>query len=354
MSGNVLDELLRRGATFAAFREPGHGARVLVQLQGELKPAVAGDTCFTLCPFESFDGNALCIRPDIELNLDDDRGLDRITGTSTSIGRVLHAGLDRAGYREAVAHAVMELRSGRAQKVVLARTIDVNLGSATPGGLFAAACEAQPGAFVALVNTDRFGTWLGASPERLLLMEDDRFEVDALAGTMPTDQAPADPAAWGEKEREEQALVTQEVLARLTRAGATIVQAAELTTHRAGRVTHLHNRITGSSPSDPLSIAQALHPTPAVGGRPRDAASTLIAALEPRPRALYAGYWGPIDRTRAALYVNIRCIEIAGDRALLHVGAGITSQSDPDLECDEVELKARLWLDLLHGQGAGG
>jgi len=345
----LIDELIRRKATFAAFREPGEIPVAFVQDDSDLRPPHAGQRCFVLAQFDTGEGPAVCIRPDVILAIDEDRStLNGVTDRTDGQEHALIPGLDRAGYRSAVAKAINAIRAGHMQKVVLARTIAADLGPATPGALFQAACAAYPSAFVALARTNRFGTWLGASPERLISAAANRIEVDSLAGTMPASQAPSTAKTWGAKEREEQLLVTVEITERLKANGAREVHTDAPTVKRTANVAHLHTRITAIADlSEALSLAAALHPTPAVGGRPAFEAGELIRMLEPRPRSLYAGYWGPLDAERAHLYVNIRCMEIAGQSALLHVGAGITSASDPEGECDEVEQKARAWLSLI-------
>ena len=70
----------------------------------------------------------------------------------------------------------------------------------------------------------------------------------------------------------------------------------------------------------------------------------LIGRLEPSPRSLYAGYWGAWRwYGRTELMVNIRCLRIQKELAVLHVGGGITAESDPDSEWEETEQKARTW-----------
>lgn len=351
--GESLDALLSCDIAFVAFREPGCPARVFVQHEAALQAPKPGERAFIIAPFESGEELIGCIRPDAEFELGKPtdtlaRGPGRASGDS-------NPGLDRPGYEAAVAEAVGGIRQGALQKVVLARTMRVDLDGLSIGDLFLQACEAHPNAMVTLASTQAHGTWLGASPERLLVLDGERIEVDALAGSMPADSAPADPARWGEKERTEQELVTQEVLESLRRAGGQSVRAHGLAVKHAGSIAHLHTRITGSMHApDALALARSLHPTPAVGGRPKRAAMELIAALEPRPRSLYAGYWGLIEPGSARLFVNIRCMEIVGSAGLLHVGAGITADSDPERECDEVELKARTWLDLIDAQRADG
>lgn len=348
----LIDALIRRGSTFAAFRAPGGKAMLYVQDTAELQHPRHGQRCFVLSPFDAADDGPRCIRPDHIVELDERGGqLPAHSASQAPVPRPRQRGLDRAGYHSAVEQAVAAIRAGRLEKVVLARTIEAPLAGITPGALLQAAMDALPQAFIALTRTDPYGLWLGASPERLLTMHDEGIEVDALAGTMTADDAPDDPAAWGEKEREEQELVTRMILDTLSATGAADLHRSAPRVRRAGPVAHLHTRITGRmADAEVLPMAKALHPTPAVGGTPRAEALALIRALEPRDRSLYAGYWGPLEPGRADLFVNIRCMELFPEAALLHVGAGITTGSDPQRECDEVERKARTWLDLIDAQ----
>lgn len=351
----MIDELLRRNATFAAFRLPGQQTVVYIQHDEQLRPPHAGQRCFVLAPFDGIDGPVKCIRPDEELLLDSDSLLDTNTGATKREAMEPKRGLNREGYARAVEQVVLSIQSGIAEKLVLARTIDAGVNGLSIGALFVAATQALPDAFIAIAQTEQFGLWLGASPERLLAVRGRQVEVDALAGTMPLELAPNAALDWGKKEREEQAIVTRMIMSEMQEAGVRELRANDVIVKQAGPVAHLHTRITGRLlETNVLDLAKALHPTPAVGGSPTNAAIDLIRRLEPRSRVLYAGYWGPMHAEDADLFVNIRCMELFDNQALLHVGAGITHDSDPDRECDEVERKARTWLDLIDAQRAAG
>lgn len=347
-----IDTLVDRGVVFAAFRSPGERPRAIVQAGATLGSCRPGHRCFLIAPFEGHPGERPAILPDLEFDLDEP--IPVLPAASPFPEPAYHPGLDRSGYADAVATAVQHIRTGELEKVVLARTIPYPMPPGRIGDLFARAVGALPDAFVALVRTREHGTWLGASPERLLRMRHGRVEVDAIAGTMPAAGVP-EAARWGAKEQAEQRVVTDMVLRTLVGAGVT-----DLTVHGpevllAGPVAHLHSVVSGSAAgTDQLTIAAALHPTPAVGGAPTAPAASLITALEPRPRGAYAGYWGLVDRDTTDLFVNIRCMELFNDRALLHVGAGITDGSVPEHECDEVERKALTWTTLIDALGSAG
>lgn len=350
----VIRELLKRNATFVAYRAPGRETLVQIQHDPILRGPRNGERSFVIAPFT---GDAMCIRPDIEFSTPSAPYMleNLALRNDPPSTQPLALGLDRAGYRAAVERAIHTIEQGPLKKVVLARTIDADLANIDISTLFSAASRTMTGALVALVHTAQHGTWLGASPERLLTMHGDRVEVDALAGTMPALTAPSTAAAWGAKEREEQELVTRSVLRTLHEQGVADPRADGPAVVKSGSVAHLRARITGrSAQADPLALATALHPTPAVGGTPKAEAIELIHALESYDRSLYAGYWGPMEEDDAEFFVNIRCMQVIGTTGVLHVGAGITAGSDPDRECDEVDLKARTWLDLIETQRRAG
>ncbi len=65
-----------------------------------------------------------------------------------------------------------------------------------------------PNAFVSMVYTAEYGLWIGASPEILLEVNASGFKTYSLAGTKANTQWNSN-TAWGEKEKEEQEIVTR-------------------------------------------------------------------------------------------------------------------------------------------------
>ncbi|MHB1139771.1 MAG: chorismate-binding protein, partial [Microthrixaceae bacterium] len=119
----------------------------------------------------------------------------------------------------------------------------------------------------------------------------------------------------------------------------------------AGPVQHLATMVEGrlSRPTPPvLDLVAALHPTPAVGGWPRDAALGAIAALEQADRGRYAGPVGWTDAGgNGAFAVGIRSVELSGTTARLFAGVGVVADSDPLAELEETRAKARSLLGAL-------
>ena len=117
-------------------------------------------------------------------------------------------------------------------------------------------------------------------------------------------------------------------------------------------IQHLQTPIEGpSAPGvDVLDALLAMHPTPAVGGSPREPALEAIARLEGMDRGWYAGPIGWMDvNGEGAFAVALRSALLHGREALLYAGAGIVAASDPERELAEAELKLQPLLEALRG-----
>jgi salicylate biosynthesis isochorismate synthase/menaquinone-specific isochorismate synthase len=101
---------------------------------------------------------------------------------------------------------------------------------------------------------------------------------------------------------------------------------------------------------DAVELAGLLHPTPAVGGEPRELAIEMIPALEGLDRGWYAGTVGWIDATGDGEFcVALRCALLRGRTAHCYAGCGIVRDSDPAAELAETEVKLQALLPLLAG-----
>ena len=354
----ALTYCINNRLTFAVFRVPEGPVTLWAQQTPYLDTVENGlwwemNDVFLLSPFV-MPGRMPLIRSDVELTFGDAEPawhrLMECIGSTAPHGRDHKPSTtDRASFEKAVIQAKGLCQKGELEKAVLSRTVDLPVGSADAPGLFIEALHVRPEALVALVSTPEHGLWLGASPERLISAEYETMHVDALAGTMSSENAPLDPALWRGKERHEQRLVTKTILGILIDQGVRSISVQGPTVMRTAGIAHLHSRITAQVEGRTIGdLVTALHPTPAVCGLPTEAAREHIAAMEGRDRELYAGFWGPWSADgRMELYVNIRCMRLFPDHAELHVGAGITVGSDPAQEWEETEHKADSWRSLL-------
>jgi len=353
----ALRHCIEERITFAAFRVPGGQVTLWAQQTPELDHCESGlwwelNDVFLIAPFRLIERTAL-IRSDVELTFGDaephwHRLLECI-GTTTPAPDHDRPGTTQAAYEDAVDRIRQECANGAMEKVVLSRTIRMDVGRDQAPRLFVEAVEHRPDAFVALVSTPDHGLWLGATPERLILAENDHVRVDALAGTMPADKAPMDATSWTDKELHEQRVVTKSIVGSMIDLGARTIHVEGPEVLTAGPVAHLCTRITANVDGRAIAeLVSTIHPTPAVCGIPREHATARIATMEDRDRELYAGFWGPWSADgRMELFVNIRCLQVFRDHAELRVGAGITAGSVPSQEWTETEHKADSWRLLI-------
>lgn len=195
-----------------------------------------------------------------------------------------------------------------------------------------------PDAYVFCFRTPSAGLWLGASPELLLSGRNGRLFTMSLAGTRKRGET----AGWSAKNIREQAIVTDYILGRMRDAGYSPVADGPHTL-AAGPVEHLCTRI--SCPSDSAGkhhlLADALSPTPAVGGFPQHEALLSIRRNESHDRGIYGGYAGYAEKEGTfTFFVALRCMRLFDSAAALYVGGGITSESVPEEEWLETVAKS--------------
>ena len=98
-------------------------------------------------------------------------------------------------------------------------------------------------------------------------------------------------------------------------------------------------------------MLKLLHPTSAVCGMPLEAASNFLQKVEKHHRKYFSGFLGPVDNSHNThLFVNLRCMELFEDHAVLYAGAGVTEDSIPEKEWIETEIKCNTLLDIIAGK----
>jgi len=236
-----------------------------------------------------------------------------------------------------------EITEGACEKVVLSRVKSAPYQSHFLFEDFETLCTSYPNAFVYLLSSKLFGTWIGATPEVLLQKSGDHYRTVALAATKKID----DLTAWSPKEIFEQGVVNDFIINRLHDAECEAVQSNERHEYVAGPLKHLRNEITFSSPNTALkTLIESLHPTPAVSGLPQNKAISLIQLLEVHDRSLYSGVIGFVAEHSSNLFVNLRCAQVFDNAVSLYVGGGHTEASDANAEWEETENKAKTLLNI--------
>lgn len=253
-------------------------------------------------------------------------------------------------YREAVRQALGLVEGGALSKLVVAVRQQVGLDQPLePLELLARLRRHQPGSCRFLWEQRPGDALIGASPERLLAVRQGQLRCDALAGTAPLGP-PAEQLTQSSKDRHEHELVVEAITRVLSEAGLTPRRPRHPRLARHGKLVHLHTPITAAlTEHQPLALAEALHPTPAVAGLPRREAMAWLRTLEPFERGHYAAPIGWIDSAGdAELRVAIRSGRLQGQRLELTAGAGLVRGSEPERELQEVALKLGVLLQQLN------
>ncbi|WP_129626725.1 isochorismate synthase [Candidatus Oscillochloris fontis] len=266
--------------------------------------------------------------------------------------------LPASTWRTIVAEAVADLRAAKMEKVVLAR--EVRLQSEQDFDIPAALERLRneyPDTFVfAVAHGGR--AFLGASPERLVSLRGGVVAASGLAGSMARGATPEDDDRLGaallnsEKDRREHALVVTMIRSALGNVCSHVEAPSEPVLMKVRNIQHLFTPVTGriAGGRSVLDLVAALHPTPAVGGKPNDVALEWIRANERLDRGWYAGPVGWLDaRGEGEFAVALRSALVSKREAALFAGCGIVSGSDPAREEQESQLKLRPMLSALGG-----
>ena len=257
----------------------------------------------------------------------------------------------------AVATAASRLRAGEAAKVVLAREVLARGDGVVSAAMVARSLRAAyPSCFTYLITGADGTAFAGASPELLVRRSGDRAFAQPMAGSVARGATDAEDDGLARqledsaKDAVEHRVVSEFVVDAL-RPFARSVAARSPEVVRFTNIQHLATSVTAElthPPADALELAAALHPTPAVGGWPREAADAMIDELEDMERGWYAGAVGWIDGNGDGEFaVALRCGLLWEDGARLYAGVGVMPDSDPERELEETELKFKALLTAL-------
>jgi isochorismate synthase len=233
------------------------------------------------------------------------------------------------------------------KKVVLSRVKNVVFDSEEDNifTLFDELRLQYPNCFVHLISTDKFGTWIGASPEIFASKSDNNIISMSLAGTKNSDRI------FTPKEVEEQNIVTN-YIKDIYQKHNLLPEIETNQTLNQNTLQHRLNIIKGKLNPDFisnsfLSFLMDLHPTPAVGGFPKMEALEFISDNEGHDRQLYSGTIGYKNEDDFEIYVNLRCGQITKNNISLYAGCGILKDSDPEAEWMETEQKLNVLLKYI-------
>lgn len=362
----VLSELMKKNVPLVCYRLPGedsfqvalqtNGEPVFIRSYADLNYAQG----FVITPFEQeAEFRAFIIRPDIFFTypshepiasvsvIKDIPDCEDICNNESTVVETT-----REEFIKQVGSFQLYQQEGQLQKIVLSRiAVEPRDPSHALEDIFISLCHLYPEAFVYFFRLPDRGCWMGATPEPFLVVSHQKGLIESVAGTQWLNGQQPEEIVWGQKELEEQEIVTRFIENRLHLLGIQTYQKEGPATTRAGQLAHLRTRFTFSEQLIEKRIGEFIHtfhPTPSVAGYPQKEACQFIASIEKHKREFYTGLVGPMRMNgQTALFANIRCMKIMQHAYWLYLGAGITQASVPELEWEETNLKKTTILAAL-------
>ena len=269
---------------------------------------------------------------------------------------------ERGGWDSAVTDALAAIAGGEVSKVVLARTMDVTTEQRLdPVEVAQHLWEENRGSHVFLFEPAEGCPLVGAAPETIATMSRGAFHATAVAGTVARGETPEEQRALAarllasEKDGMEHRIALDDMVARLGPLAHEVHAQPAPHVLTLARIQHLEAEIRASVPggTSVLTVLEALHPTPAVCGLPRDDALAFLGRAEPFERGWYAGPVGWFDLEGNGVFAPaLRCAVARDHQWRLFAGAGIVAGSDPGLEWEETSIKFEPVLRALAASGA--
>ena len=333
-----IEEHYNSKLPFVVFRNPNETSLTAFL---DLGTSANSETKFIVSPFDSSVYFSIHSHKSLHVDYSSE-----ITQTKTEEIEWLDLENKEREHTDLICKALSRIQESTLKKVVLATSLQYNGAENSPFFYFKRILSQYTNTFNYLLFHPDCGTWLGATPERLITMSGCHLQTMALAGTRPLGSR-----KWGNKEKEEQDFVVREIVNTLKEyTPRERIKYSDAETIRAGHLEHLRTTITAELSISPIDAAQTLHPTPAVGGVPKHHALDFIDIHEGLDRSLYSGFLGVVAPNQTNLYVNLRCMSIQDCIATVYVGGGITEKSDPQDEWQEVLQKANTMGRILAGE----
>lgn len=265
--------------------------------------------------------------------------------------------MSSAAWAQGIETATAQIKSTDLQKVVLSRVAEIRFAdNVNVDGALAYLGDHYPNCYRFLFEPRPHHAFYGATPELLAQVEGRNLTTMGLAGSVRRGLSDAEDEMYAQqilsdpKERHEHALVVEALRERLGPVTTDLHLPDTPGILRLSNIQHLHTPVTGTLQANTgvLPLIERLHPTPALGGKPRELALDFIGEAEPVPRGWYGAPIGWIDHKLDGMFgVAIRSAVSQDKRVWLYAGAGIVADSVPQKEWDETALKFRPMLDAL-------
>lgn len=267
--------------------------------------------------------------------------------------------IDPMKWKQSVRQATEEIKEEKAEKIVLAREVRLHFNQqANIASVIQKLSETQRTSYVFAFENEG-DCFIGATPERLVKVEENILLSTCLAGTAPRGKTVEEDRKIGKhllmdhKNRQEHEFVVNRIKNGLLKSCENIEIPKEPVLLTLENLQHLYTPVTGQLMEGYtiFNIIEELHPTPALGGTPTKESLAFIREHELLDRGWYGAPIGWVDSNHNGEFaVAIRSGLIQGDEASLFAGCGIVADSEPEMEYEETKIKLLPMLNVLGGQ----
>tara|TARA_B100001287_G_scaffold122065_2_gene102888 strand:+ start:5195 stop:6235 length:1041 start_codon:yes stop_codon:yes gene_type:complete len=334
-----INHFLKDNESFVVFKKPSHDK--IVCHQGDATRVQIDhidNKGFLFMPFDlNEDGYFLTPKTTIETKFH--LSLNKNNSHEISIDDFSSK---KKSYIKFINETIDKIHSSELEKVVCSSVFNIKLNSESCSEYFKKLIQLNHDAFCYLFYHPEIGIWVGASPEKLVNLNNNIVTTFALAATKKEMNQ-----IWSDKEFREQKIVEEQIVSDLER-GCTNIQTGTLQTVKAGNLYHLKSVIKAKTKKTSSDLIKLLHPTPAIAGTPKNKAISYIYKKENYNRSFYTGYMGLFEKNSCDIYVNIRCAKIVDDNLTIYVGGGITKDSNAFDEWNEIVNKSQTMLGVFH------
>lgn len=261
---------------------------------------------------------------------------------------------DKTTWKKNIESALSDINLKKYQKIVLAKTISYKTSN-----------EFNPQDFFIEINNNLNTNsnylyysqnndhhFYSLSPETLFKTEGNSITIDIIAGTEARgktekeDDQLINKLKNSQKDRHEHQLVKDDIKNTLEPLCDSINITKDFEILSLKNVHHLHGEIKGQLKKDHslVTLLECLHPTPAVGGFPKDNIIKYQKQYEGFDRGPYAAPFGVIRHEKSDFGVGIRSAVYHEEEMIFYAGCGIVDGSDPEKEWHETEHKYKLLL----------
>jgi menaquinone-specific isochorismate synthase len=260
-----------------------------------------------------------------------------------------------ADWKNIAANAFKELNEGAINKLVLSRAYSFNLNATLIWRvLLNELFKRFPDCYLFFIKKNN-SVFFGSSPEMFLKVSDNVAEVESVAGSAPRGEKSESDFQFerslksSEKNHIEHLFVSDFISDILIKYSNNVRIIEEKQIRKLDNIQHLITRISAelNSNENLFELIDALFPTPAVCGVPKNSAKKLIRKLENHDRGMYSGLVGIMDFDgNCELAVSIRSALVKENRVTAFAGAGLVKNFDADEEFLETNLKLNTILSL--------